>query len=127
MQDKQSLTSNATAIPPASTACRAADTAITSLRSKRSPAAAMIGLVSAVHEPERCLDEALELARRYAAGPASIRLAKAAILDGLHLPLAEGVKLEAARFGDTFATDDARIGVASFIEKGPGKATFTGR
>jgi hypothetical protein len=28
---------------------------------------------------------------------------------------------------EVFRTDDARIGVASFLEHGPGKATFTGR
>ena len=30
-------------------------------------------------------------------------------------------------FAEVFATDDARIGVASFLENGPGKAVFTGR
>ena len=86
-----------------------------------------LGLVSAVHEPERVHDEALAMARRYAAGPASIRFAKTAILDGLHLPLAEGVRVEAERFGAAFTTHDAHTGVASFLEHGPGKATFSGR
>jgi hypothetical protein len=30
-------------------------------------------------------------------------------------------------FAACFATEDARTGIASFIENGPGKATFTGR
>mgnify|MGYP003404136963 CR=1 FL=1 len=30
-------------------------------------------------------------------------------------------------FSSAFATEDARIGVASFLGSGPGKATFVGR
>jgi enoyl-CoA hydratase/carnithine racemase len=54
-------------------------------------------------------------------------MAKRAILDGLALPLDEAVKVEAEQFGACFATDDCRTGVQSFMENGPGKATFSGR
>ena len=54
-------------------------------------------------------------------------LAKRAIDAGLQGPLAAGLELEQELFAESFATDDARIGVASFLEHGPGKAQFTGR
>ena len=54
-------------------------------------------------------------------------LAKRAIDRGLDVGLAAGIDLEQELFAQVFATDDARIGVESFKEHGPGKATFTGR
>jgi enoyl-CoA hydratase len=53
--------------------------------------------------------------------------AKRALDAGIDRTLAEGLDLEAEAFVDVFATDDAGIGVRSFLEHGPGKATFTGR
>ena len=38
-----------------------------------------------------------------------------------------GLDLEQQLFAEVFATDDANIGVQSFLESGPGNATFTGR
>ncbi|MEM9519973.1 MAG: enoyl-CoA hydratase/isomerase family protein [Actinomycetota bacterium] len=84
------------------------------------------GIVSSVHAPDELMDAALAQAARYAKGPAALRMAKRAIMDGLALPLDEAVKVEAAQFGACFATDDCRSGVQSFMENGPGKATFTG-
>ena len=86
-----------------------------------------IGLVSEVHPPEETYDAAVEMAAGYAAGPAALRMAKQAVMDGLALSLADAVACETEQFGACFDTDDATIGVASFLEKGPGKATFTGR
>jgi enoyl-CoA hydratase len=54
-------------------------------------------------------------------------LAKGAIDDGLDGSLVRGLDVEAAAFVEVFGTEDAAIGVASFLEHGPGKATFTGR
>jgi hypothetical protein len=54
-------------------------------------------------------------------------LAKRSIMDGLALPLDQAVVSESTQFGACFETDDCRIGVASFFERGPGRATFTGR
>ena len=54
-------------------------------------------------------------------------LAKAAIDDGLGRDLAAGLDLEAEAFVEVFGTEDARTGVASFLEHGPGRATFSGR
>ena len=92
------------------------------------PAEALdIGLVSAVHPPDATYDAAVEMAAGYAAGPAALRMAKQAVMDGLALNLADAVACEVDRFGECFATDDAAIGVASFLEKGPGRAVFIGR
>ncbi len=86
-----------------------------------------IGLVSTVHPAEETYDAAVEMAAGYAAGPAALRMAKQAVMDGLPLSMDDAVARETEHFGECFATDDAAVGVASFLEKGPGKATFTGR
>jgi enoyl-CoA hydratase/carnithine racemase len=86
-----------------------------------------IGLADAVHPADDLLDAALETAARYAAGPYAIALAKRAIEDGSELPLDQALRLETSLFAECFATEDARIGIASFIEHGPGRAEFTGR
>jgi enoyl-CoA hydratase/carnithine racemase len=84
-----------------------------------------IGLVERVHPAGEVYDRAVEDARRYAAGPFALRFAKQAIDQGLDMDLASGLRLESTLFAATFATEDRRIGVDSFIENGPGKATFT--
>ena len=86
-----------------------------------------IGLVDQVHPADDVLDRAMEAATRYAAGPYALRLAKLAIEDGTEMPLDQGLRLERQLFAEAFATDDAAIGIASFLEHGPGKADFTGR
>lgn len=87
-----------------------------------------IGLVDRVVEPTELMDAAIGWAAELAAGPSTaIGLAKAAIDGGLEGSLHDGLALEQERFVEVFGTDDARIGIASFLEHGPGKATFTGR
>ena len=56
----------------------------------------------------------------------AIRAAKRAIDEGLRLSLDAGVDLELDLFMEVFETDDARHGVESFFEHGPGRATFRG-
>jgi enoyl-CoA hydratase/carnithine racemase len=74
------------------------------------------------------LDAALAWAGELAHGPAiALSLAKRAIEGGLDSTLTEGLELEHELFVEVFRTDDARAGIASFREHGPGKATFTGR
>lgn len=86
-----------------------------------------IGLLDRVVEPEELDAAALAWAAELAAGPsAGIALAKAAIDRGLDGTLAAGLDLEQDLFVEVFHTADAKIGVASFLEHGPGKATFTG-
>jgi len=86
-----------------------------------------IGLVDRVVDGD-VLEAAVEWATQLAAGAVVAQgLAKRAIDDGLDGPLHDGVLREHELFVDVFRTDDARAGVASFRENGPGKATFTGR
>ena len=69
-----------------------------------------------------------DLVGRYASGPAlALRAAKQAIDDGLEADLATGLEIERLHFAGLFATEDQRTGMRSFIENGPGKATFAGR
>jgi enoyl-CoA hydratase/carnithine racemase len=86
-----------------------------------------IGLADHVAPADAVRDEALAAAARYAAGPYALRLAKQAIEEGTEAPLDQGLRLERSLFAECFATEDARTGIASFIEHGPGKARFTGR
>ena len=61
-------------------------------------------------------------------GPAmALRAAKQAIDDGLEVGLGAGLEIERLHFAGLFATEDQRTGMRSFIENGPGKATFAGR
>ncbi len=85
-----------------------------------------IGLVSEVCPDEAVLERSVELAGRYARGPAAIANAKRAMMEGLHLPLDEAIAVEKREFVASFQTDDAVIGIKSFLEHGPGQADFTG-
>jgi enoyl-CoA hydratase/carnithine racemase len=87
-----------------------------------------IGLIDEVVPPDELHDRALARAGELSAGAVVAQgLAKRAIDGGLDGPLADGLALEQDLFVEVFATDDARIGVASFLEHGPGAARFTGR
>lgn len=85
-----------------------------------------IGLVSEVVADEAVLERSIELAGTYAKGPASLAQVKRAMMDGMHVSLEEAMKIEKREFVSAFQTDDAVIGIGSFLENGPGKADFTG-
>jgi enoyl-CoA hydratase/carnithine racemase len=73
-------------------------------------------------------DEAVAWARQFAgAASYAVRAAKESIDRGLEVDLDTGLAIERQQFAALFATDDRRIGMASFVENGPGKAQFTGR
>jgi enoyl-CoA hydratase len=73
-------------------------------------------------------DVARSMVARYATGPAlALRAAKQAIDDGLETDLDTGLEIERLQFAGLFATEDQRTGMRSFIENGPGKATFAGQ
>ena len=93
------------------------------------PAEALaMGLVDRVVPVEGYLDAALEWAGSLATGAvAAMGLSKRAVDGGLDGPLAEGLDLERALFGQVLATEDAATGITSFFDNGPGKATFSGR
>jgi enoyl-CoA hydratase/carnithine racemase len=87
-----------------------------------------IGLVDQVVPDADVYQAAVDMVKRYAAGPAlALRAAKQAIDAGLGVELATGLELERVQFAALFGTEDQRAGMRSFLENGPGKATFTGR
>ncbi len=87
-----------------------------------------IGLVDRVVAADEVQAEALAWAASFADGAVVAQgLAKRAVDRGLDVSLGSGLELEQELFTQVFATDDARIGVQSFMEHGPGKAAFTGR
>ena len=87
-----------------------------------------IGLADRVVPSGEVLEAALAFARELAAGAVVAQgLAKQAIDRGLASELADGLALERELFRQAFTTEDARIGVRSFLERGPGKARFVGR
>ena len=87
-----------------------------------------MGLADRVVEPDALHEAALAWAAELASGAVVAQgLAKAAIDRGLDGTLASGLEIEQQAFVDVFATDDARIGVESFLADGPGHAAFTGR
>ena len=87
-----------------------------------------IGLVDVLVPAADVYDTARDLVARYVGGPAlALRAAKEAIDRGLDTDLETGLQLERLQFAGLFATDDRAAGMASFVEHGPGRATFTGR
>jgi len=97
-------------------------------RQVKADEALAIGLVDRVVPADETEAAAVAWATELAAGAvAAMGLAKRAVDDGLDGPLARGNDIEAEAFVEVFGTEDAATGVASFLEHGPGKATFTGR
>jgi enoyl-CoA hydratase/carnithine racemase len=87
-----------------------------------------IGLADLVVPDAEVYDAARDMVARYATGPAlALRAAKQAIDHGLDVDLATGLEIERVHFAALFGTEDQRIGMRSFLDSGPGKATFTGR
>ncbi|MDQ6715848.1 MAG: enoyl-CoA hydratase-related protein [Actinomycetota bacterium] len=87
-----------------------------------------IGLVDKVVPGPEVYETALAWMRTFVSGPAyALRAAKEAIDRGLESDLDTGLEIERMLFAALFATRDRATGMASFVEKGPGKATFEGR
>lgn len=87
-----------------------------------------IGLVDRVVPADEVYRTAVEMAGRFAGGPAlALRAAKEAIDRGLETDIDSGLELERLQFSGLFATEDMRTGMASFVENGPGRARFRGR
>jgi enoyl-CoA hydratase/carnithine racemase len=108
-------------------ASRAKELMITG-RQVKSEEALQIGLADEVTEPEALMSRALELAGIVAAGATqAAALIKKAVNEGLETDIASGLSRELELFEEVFHTEDSKIGVASFLEHGPGKATFTGK
>jgi enoyl-CoA hydratase len=76
------------------------------------------GLVNAVFEPGELLDKTLEIARQLAAkGPIALAAAKEAINRALGGDHAANLEREGDRFGELFASEDAKEGLTAFAEK----------
>jgi enoyl-CoA hydratase/carnithine racemase len=97
-------------------------------RQVKAEEALSIGLANEVVEPDALMTRALELAGTIASGATvATRLIKQAVDQGMETDLASGLALELQLFEEVFHSGDSQIGVASFLEHGPGKATFTGK
>ena len=87
-----------------------------------------MGIADSVVPDAEVYSTAHAIAAGYASGPAiALRAAKQAVDDGFELDLDSGLRLESNLFAGLFATEDQKTGMTSFIEDGPGKATFAGR
>jgi enoyl-CoA hydratase/carnithine racemase len=87
-----------------------------------------IGLVDKVVPDGEEYKAALAMVARYANGPAvALRAAKQAIDGGMDTDLGTGLEIERLQFAGLFATEDAKTGMRSFVDNGPGKASFAGR
>jgi enoyl-CoA hydratase len=96
-------------------------------RHARADEALALGIADKVVPADTVYDEAMAWARQFADGPpVALAAAKTAIDDGLAVGLAEGLRLESALFAGLFGTADRAAGMSSFLEHGPGHATFTG-
>jgi enoyl-CoA hydratase/carnithine racemase len=87
-----------------------------------------IGLVDRLAPAGQVYAEAVAWAKQFSGAAAfAIRAAKESIDRGLEDDLDTGLEIERHQFAALFATEDRSIGMASFVEKGPGKAGFVGR
>jgi enoyl-CoA hydratase len=76
------------------------------------------GLVNAVFEPDELLPRVMETALALAAkSPLALEAGKQAINRALGGDHAENLRREADRFGELFASEDAKEGLAAFTEK----------
>ena len=97
-------------------------------RQVRAEEALRIGLVDEVVPAAEVFERALAKAAEVAAGAVVAHAyIKAAVDEGTETTLAWGVDREQLYFVDVFETDDAKLGVQSFLENGAGNATFTGK
>jgi enoyl-CoA hydratase len=87
-----------------------------------------MGLVDRVVAREQVFGEAVAWAGQFKdAAALALRAAKEAVDRGLEVDLDTGLEIERAAFAALFATEDRTTGMRSFVEQGPGKATFEGR
>ncbi|MBV7244153.1 enoyl-CoA hydratase/isomerase family protein [Streptomyces sp. MW-W600-10] len=84
-----------------------------------------LGLVDRVVPAAEVYEQAHAWAAKLAKGPAlALRAAKESIDAGLETDLDTGLTIERNWFSGLFATEDRERGMRSFVEEGPGKATF---
>ncbi|WP_431027579.1 enoyl-CoA hydratase/isomerase family protein [Lysinibacillus sp. LZ02] len=77
-----------------------------------------LGLVNQVVPDGEGLKATMKLATKMASfSLEALSRIKQSVNDGVNLPLAEGLELEANLFADIFATEDAKEGIQAFLEK----------
>ncbi|MGO9875393.1 MAG: enoyl-CoA hydratase/isomerase family protein [Acidimicrobiia bacterium] len=97
-------------------------------RQVRADEAHALGILDRVVPSDEVEDNALHWAAHLGTGAVvAMGVAKRLIDDGLGRRLGDGLDMEADAFVEVFGTEDAHVGVASFLEHGPGKAKFSGR
>ena len=80
--------------------------------------ALQLGLINRIVPVDRCLDEAIALARDIAArAPLAVRLGRRMIHSSFERPLAEGLEEERRAFFEVFATQDRLEGMLAFVDK----------
>lgn len=88
--------------------------------------ACQMGLVNRVVPVEKCLDEAMAMAREIAErSPVAVRVAKEAVLRAFETGLSDGLDYERKLFYMLFATEDQKEGMKAFAEKR--KAQYKGK
>lgn len=76
------------------------------------------GLVSAIHPPEKLVDEAMKLAERIAThSKLVVQLCKESVNAAYETTLQQGVSYERRLFHSTFASNDRKEGMSAFVEK----------
>ena len=91
---------------------------IFSARNVKAPKALEIGLVNAVYPPEELLPAAKKLGARIAKNaPIAVRACKAAMNEGIDLPMDEAVDAEIREFSGCFETEDQKRGMQAFLNK----------
>lgn len=77
-----------------------------------------IGLVNKVVEPEKLIEETINVANKIISkGQIAVRYAKRAINYGIEAGLYPGLELEKTLFGNLFVTEDQKEGMSAFVEK----------
>ena len=87
-----------------------------------------IGLVDKLFPADEVYAKSVEWAQQFVGGAAlALRAAKQSIDQGMETDLQTGLEIERVQFAALWATADQKTGMDSFMENGPGKATFEGR
>jgi enoyl-CoA hydratase/carnithine racemase len=97
-------------------------------RQIRADEALALGIVDRVVPAADVLTAAIAWAGELASGAVvAMGMAKRLIDQGMELPLPVALDLEQEGFVDVRTTDDAKVGIQSFLDHGPGKAEFSAR
>ena len=87
-----------------------------------------IGLADRVLPAAEVYEAAVAWAKQFVGGPSlALRAIKESVDTGLEANLQTGLEIERVQFSALFATEDQKTGMKSFMENGPGKATFEGK